>query len=391
MRKYDARDERSIRVEQLVREWTQSGLLQKDQETAILPELKVDLRRTNFFFRFILLVFGLLIIWSSVWLIRITFGLREDVPEAILFAFGAVASLFLGEFLITRFRLYRFGVEEAAAAAAASLAALAVGILAFSRNVAMEAELGIFLTLIAGAIAAFAIYLRFGYIYAAAVSMLCMFAAPFAMDWPPVIQRLSCEGLFLAVFLIARRKSFETGDEFPGDEYSAIQAMAWLGLYSSFNLRLPLLQQFTFMTADARGAFYWLTYMVIWILPVIGLFLALRHRQRLLLDVSLITALLTLATNKPYLGIARQTWDPILLGVLLIGTAVAVRRWLSIRDWNGFTAERILSWDKRRISLVATASAALHPASQASSDSTATRNLEPGGGRSGGAGASGTL
>jgi hypothetical protein len=44
---YSRDDERSIRVQRLVEDWTRSGLLQQDQRERIVPELKVDLRRTN--------------------------------------------------------------------------------------------------------------------------------------------------------------------------------------------------------------------------------------------------------------------------------------------------------------------------------------------------------
>ena len=36
----------------------------------------------------------------------------------------------------------------------------------------------------------------------------------------------------------------------------------------------------------------------------------------------------TLASNKPYLGWSRQTWDPIVFGILLVAVAMSVRRWL---------------------------------------------------------------
>jgi hypothetical protein len=45
--------------------------------------------------------------------------------------------------------------------------------------------------------------------------------------------------------------------------------------------------------------------------------------------VGAITAILTLVTNKPYLGWQRHTWDPMLLGALLIGVPLLIRRWLA--------------------------------------------------------------
>ena len=55
----------------------------------------------------------------------------------------------------------------------------------------------------------------------------------------------------------------------------------------------------------------------------------LRRKDRFVMAAGAIAAILTLATNKPYLGWQRHTWDPMLLGGLLIGVAVFIRRWLA--------------------------------------------------------------
>jgi hypothetical protein len=111
-----------------------------------------------------------------------------------------------------------------------------------------------------------------------------------------------------------------------------------------------------------------------------------------LLDVNLAMALATLATNKSYLGLTHRPWDPILLGLLLIATAIAVRRRLSNtpeRHRRGFTAYRLLSSDKRALSLLGTASVSVQP--DVSPAPHQPDDFTPGGGRSGGAGASGSF
>lgn len=110
-----------------------------------------------------------------------------------------------------------------------------------------------------------------------------------------------------------------------------------------------------------------------------------------MLDVNLVLVLVTLATNKPYWGLARQTWDPILLGVVLIGVVLGLRRWFGNGDRYGFTASRILSKDMRALSVVGTASAALHATPGHDLNSPSTDTFKSGGGRSGGAGASGSF
>lgn len=120
--------------------------------------------------------------------------------------------------------------------------------------------------------------------------------------------------------------------------------------------------------------------------------MALGDRDRPLIQVNLAMALITFMTNKSYLGLERKPWDPILFGLFLMAAAILVKRWLS-RGANahryGFTAKRMLSSDRRVLSAVGTMSAAFQ-ANIPSSPSPAAKP-EFGGGRSGGAGASGSF
>ena len=109
------------------------------------------------------------------------------------------------------------------------------------------------------------------------------------------------------------------------------------------------------------------------------------------MNVSGALFLVTLMTNKPYLGMTRRPWDPILFGILLIAVALLVKRWLSKgadRERFGFTADRLLEGDKKVLDFVATASAAFQPTPSVSEN---PEGFKTGGGRSGGAGATGTF
>src|SRR5262249_51616657 len=142
------------------------------------------------------------------------------------------------------------------------------------------------------------------------------------------------------------------------EDYGFMQTAAWVGIYVYLNVLLPS----GYVSFDRYStAFHVFSYAMIWILPVLGLGMAIRNKDRAMLDVNLLLALATLATNKTYLGLEHHSWDPILLGLLLIGTAVGMRRWLASGDRRGFTPLRILSSDARRVSLVATASGVLNP------------------------------
>jgi uncharacterized membrane protein YgcG len=387
MRKYDDNDERTIRVERLVREWTRSGLIDQAQHDRIAPELKVPFRRTNLFLRLILFGFGIVIIAAAVMLVAVTLGLRRETELAPLCLVAAAACFGLAELLVNAGSLYRFGIEEAAAVSSIVLLALAGAGFTWSVPHEGPGEFPLFVALIIGSIGAFAIYFRFGYVYGAIASMACISLAPFQTGLSDVMQRVFAVGILACAFFAARSKRRKYGDEFPGSEYGIIQAIAWAGIYALLNLHLPL---DPLPSASAfPPPFFWFTYAMTWVLPMIGFYLAVRDKDRPLLDVSIVLAIVTLITNKPYLGMSRESWDPIIFGVALIATAILLRKWLSSGERNGFTAERLLSSDKRRLSIVATASTALHTAAHAPVDSASPDKFQSGGGRSGGAGASG--
>jgi hypothetical protein len=160
-------------------------------------------------------------------------------------------------------------------------------------------------------------------------------------------------------------------------------------MYLALNQQLPPDQSYN------QDPLYWTTYVLTWVLPFIGLLLAVRSKDRPLMNVSVLLALITLATNKPYLHLMRQPWDPMLLGVLLIASAILMKRWLANGvngQRRGFTAVRLLASDRQAMAFVSTASTAL-PQPQVPATPRAARPAEPnfGGGRSGGAGASGSF
>src|SRR5262249_18698952 len=237
-RKFDRNDETAIRLERRVHEWTRSGLLNATQQERILRELQVDLRRTNLFLRLILFAFSLLIISSSVLLVGVTFSLNREVSAGTLCIVGGIASFAFGEYLISRFRLYRFGIEEAGAIGGGVLVAVGSGILASIKHGVAPGEIPIFIALIVGATAGWAIYLRFGYLYATFAAMWCGSVAPFQMEMSAITQRVLSASLLLLAFVVTHSKYRESRDEFPGDDFSVIQAVAWLGFYAVLNLKL---------------------------------------------------------------------------------------------------------------------------------------------------------
>jgi hypothetical protein len=381
MRIYSQADEEKVRAQAVVREWQRSGFLDTSQAAQIANELRVDFRRTNFFLRALLFLFTSIVVAASVSLVITVFGLDEKTSEAAVCVIAAILCLGAAEFLIRSFRFYRFGVEEAVAIAAVVLLSLGT---AFATSGLEGDELVAPLAI--GALGALFIYMRYGYLYAAIASILCVAAIPFPMHLPAEVKRLIAALVCAVSFIIVRRPRLQHGDDFRGDDYGLIQASAWAGLYLSLNLQISLLRYYE------QSLFYWVTYAMIWILPVVGLWVSLRSKDRPLLNVSVLAALITLATNKPYLHLMRRPWDPILFGLFLIVSAVLIKRWLgrgSSAQRGGFTAARLFARDRQALAIVSTASAALQPAMSPSPAPAAKPNFD--GGRSGGAGATGSF
>lgn len=380
---YSLDDERKIRVGRLVRDWTKSGLLSEEQRDRILPEPQVELRRTNVFLRVVLFIFALLILQSTLGIVALTV-ISSESAAAVVFVILSVVTFWLAGVIVDRFKFYRFGIEEAVAVTAVLLmgAGAALGWSA-ARQGNFETMLAI--ALVAGAAAALAVFARFGYLYAAIAAMAAVTALPFLFGDSEMVHRVVAVAILAVFAATAWTQRSEYGTEHPGDTYASIEAVAWIGIYALVNLQL-------FTTVDRLESFYWATYAGIWILPLLGLWLSIRIRHRMLLDASVLMLLATLISNKAYLGTPRYAWDPIVFGLLLMGSAIGIKRWLASGEngeRHGFTATRILVSDRAKVGLVGMAGLAHQPSAPAQPSSAPPDPM--GGGRSGGAGSSGSF
>jgi hypothetical protein len=135
----------------------------------------------------------------------------------------------------------------------------------------------------------------------------------------------------LTVAAVRRRHRFT----YRNGEYTIAEALLWLGIYLAINLQLSSVNLLGPWWAGPRTTtefsrpFYWATWVLIWCLPPVVLARGLRQKDRFVIAVAAIAAILTLVTNKPYLGWQPHTWDPMLLGALLIGVVLFIRRWLA--------------------------------------------------------------
>jgi hypothetical protein len=391
MRVYSRRDEENLRDQALVQDWVASGFLNSQQETELEKGLHVELRQTNPILRGVLFVFTGLIVTASVGLTLSGSGFRifgaQRPWEFLVFAVWAVISLVLARLFATQGRLYRYGVEEALAVAAVIL----LGISASWRVWEFD-DVG---ALVVGVLGSFGVYALFGFRYAivaaTALAGLAPFFFPTAWSTDPVGKRLLSALVFAVLFFMARRLHHRHRGEIAGDDWAAAQVMAFAGIYLVLNL---MATRWLGFSSVSSGVFFWCTYILIWIVPPLGLWMGIRDRDRLMIDISSIAALGTIVSNKAYLGWTREAWDPILLGVLLIGTAIALRRWLASGvggDRRGFTPQRVLASENRALAAAGAISLAVPHSPHLSSTEAPDPGMKGGGGQSGGGGASGSF
>jgi hypothetical protein len=398
MRAYSASSEEALRARNLLKDWAGEGFLSEAQYQRMEQETVCELRRTNIFLRLVLFLFTLIIVGAAAALIFVAF-----LPQSARLATGifllifAAISYAAAEFAVSRARLYRYGIEEALAACSVGFLFVGMQAALFSGRLYSPKPGGTeFVVPAAGAIASLWIWRRFGLAYAFLAAMIFVLWLPGYWTSSHSAQHLIVAAFYtaglLTVAAVRSRHRFTYLDE----GYSIVEALLWLGIYLAINLQLSsvnLLGRWwggSGTTAEFSRPFYWGTWVLIWCLPPFILARGLRLKDRFVIAVGAVVAILTLVTNKPYLGWQRHTWDPMLLGALLIGVALFIRRWLAdgpggIR--RGFTAQRLSGKDKRWMNAGAAAFGLVSPHPITQSPQTASPEPRFGGGDSGGGGA----
>jgi uncharacterized membrane protein YgcG len=396
MRAYPASSEEALRARSLLKDWAGQGFLTDAQYQRMEQETVCDLRRTNIFLRIVLFFFTVIIVGAAVALFfEVILSHPAVQTTGIFLLIFAAVSYASAEFAVTQARLYRYGIEEALAAC--SVAFLCVGM----QFVLVEARYprppGSMESLIppAGAIASLWIWRRFGLPYAFLAAMIFVVWIPGHWASSHSAQHLIVAAFYaaglVAVAAVRSRYRFTYLDQ----TYSMVEALLWLGIYLAINLQLSsidLLRQWWIapqITAEFSRPFYWTTWALTWCLPPAMLASGLRRKDRFVIAAGAVAAVLTLITNKPYLGWPRHTWDPMLLGALLFAVALLIRRWLAAGpsgNRRGFTAQRLSGKDKSWMSVGAASIGLVAP--QAITPSPNSPEFRFGGGDSGGGGAS---
>ena len=398
MRIYSASSEETLRARKLLADWVGEDFISKAQYQLLEREIVSELRTTNIFLRLVLFLFTLISVGAAVALFFVVSRPLEQAAGVFFLIFAAICYA-AAEAAVSQARLYRYGIEEA-------LAVCSVGFLCAGMQAALfsgspyspKPDAAQFLVPAASVVFSLWIWRRFGLSYAFLAAMIFVLFLPGYWTSSREAQRLIIAAFYATglagVATVRSRHRFDYLDE----AYSVVEAFLWLGIYLAINLQLSSLSLAAQWWGGTRAnlefgrPFYWGTWVLIWCLPPMVLARGVRQKDRFVIAMGAIIALLTLVSNKPYLGWPRHTWDPMLLGILLTSVAIFVRSWIArgpggIR--HGFTAARLMGKDKQWVKVGATVVAPLAPHSITPDPQASSPDFHFGGGRSGGGGAGG--
>ena len=400
MRAYSASSEEALRARTLLKDWFVEGLLTPAQYPQMEQETVCDLRRTNIFLRLVLFFFTLIIVNAAVALFFVVFLSRPGMRvTGILLLIFALFSYAAAESVVSQGRLYRYGIEESLAACSVGLLCAGIQFACFEgRSYSPASHQMEFLVPLAGTLASLWVWRRFGLVYAFLAAMIFIVFVPGHWTSSLPVQHSIVAAFYAAGLITVAAARSRHRFTYLDEGYSMVEALLWLGIYLAINLQLSsvdLLGQWLGRglqpATEFSRPFYWTTWVLTWCLPPAVLARGLRSKDRFVIAVGALAAVLTLITNKPYLGWQRHTWDPMLLGALLSGVVLFIRRWLArgpggIR--RGFTAQRLSGKDKRWLTAGTTALGLVSPHAITPSPQTDSPGVRFGGGDSGGAGAS---
>ena len=393
-RLYSPQQENSIFIRRQAQTWRRSDLLTEAQLQAVYDLSDPQVHQTNLFFRILFFIFSLLCIGALVGLMAWCMDRKEPTGLALLIIVSGGLSLAAAQYLVQKYRFYRYGIEEALAAGGMILCV--TGFLIFFDDFHLGRRVISVMTCLLFSVTACLIYLRFGYLYMAVISMVALCAIPFQLSFSHTAERLIVLAVLCAVFGFRLYRDAAAVHDFKKDGNTVFLACLLAGIYLTVNLHVfGVIGEFGgdirsghFHPESFPRALYWTSYILTFLMPAAVILGGLKSR-RLILNAGLVMAVVSLATNKSYLGLTRNPWDPAILGAGMIALSLILTRWLNPGQESlryGFTAREILKPEDRGVSLADTAAAlttaalAAHPPAQTQSSGGYTEGGSSGGG-----------
>lgn len=395
---YTPEQEENIFIRKRAQTWRRSGLLSKDQLQIIEERTATQLTKPSFFFRTLCFVFTSLCISSVVGLAAWILDADNEKSFGLIALSFSIPMYVLAEFVVRKNRFYRNGIEEALALH--SMAFFCVGIITAVFHAPWDFHKNhvLFTFLVMNSAFAYWLYLRFGFLYAALISTAALCSIPITFSLSPLCWRMLLFLILGLLFLISLQTESNTLEDFRKKRKGILQACLFAGIYLSVNLRIfeaieawagqhpPHLNAY----AGFPPAAYWISYTLTFLVPVAGLYLGIKARKRALMNTAAIALVLTLATNKDYLGLKHYAWDPIILGTMLILAAILIIRWLARgrnKERNGLTADSILKPERDGLNLAEIGAAAVPGMTASPADAQPAEPSPFENGQSGGGGA----
>jgi len=403
VRIYSAASEETLRASKLLADWAGEGFLTQEQYQRLKRETVSELRTTNIFLRLILFLFTLISVCAAAALFLTVFVPHSwEQTNGIFLVIFAAVSYAAAELAASRGRLYRYGIEEALAVGSVGFLCVGMEFALFSGHPLLTAsDAAHSLVPAAGAVFSLWIWRRFGLWYAFPAAMIFTIFLSGYWTQSDAAQRAIIAVFFVVGLICVAALRTRHRFDYLDDTYSLAEAFLWLGIYLAINLKLsPSNLPAGWWGWGGSGVavseytrwFYWTTWVLIWVLPPVVLVRGIRLKDRFVIAAGAIAAVLTLVSNKPYLGWPRHTWDPMLLGILLTGVAWFLRRWLGRGPGGiraGFTAARLSGKDKQWMGASSAVLGLVTPQSITPSPQTTSPEVRFGGGASGGGGAGG--
>ena len=391
---YTEDQQEAVYIRSQAKLWKRSALITQGQEDLIFGKADPGLKQTNIFFRIIFFIFTLLGVSAVVGLFFVFFPVRNTAIIGVALIVFSVPAYILAEHCVRKYSLYRYGIEEALCFNAVVMFCYGTG-LTFFRAGTNDLHMIVSFT---AAVCAFAAYCRFGFSYAPLIGIgaLCSFSIAVL---PLVWWRTAVAPVLLLCFFVCVYFGRGHEKDFRTERNDKFQAVILTALYFSVNLQAGVLLDYAVSEQSPASGIaghliyhpltWWASYALTFIIPAAMICYGLGRRKRLVLDAAFILLVVSLMTNKGYLGMERYVWDPALLGIVLIAVTWSAAGWLSRGTEGtrfGFTARNILKAETHGIDL-ASLGAALMPAAVQALPGSKSEGDGFAGGSSGGGGA----